>query len=30
MQQEQFINKFKLARHVSGNSFAYHREHQTV
>jgi hypothetical protein len=26
MQQKQFINKFKLARHVSGNNFAHRQE----
>jgi len=30
MQQWWFIDKFKLARHVSGSSFAYHQEHYTV
>jgi len=27
MQQQRFVNKFKLAGHVSGNSFAHHQEH---
>jgi len=27
MQQWWFIDKFELARHVSGNSFAHHQEH---
>ena len=30
MQQSRFINKSQLARHVSGNNFAHHQEHQTV
>jgi len=27
MQQWWFTDKFKLARHVSSNSFAHHQEH---
>jgi len=30
MQQQRFIDKFKLARQVSDNNFAHHQEHYTV
>jgi len=30
MQQWWLIDKFKLARPVSGNSFAHHQQHYTV
>jgi hypothetical protein len=30
MQQQRFIEKSKLARHVSGNNFAHLQQHKTV